>query len=266
MLRSCEIFLKRSAHGGVPPGEWRTASWRVIGLAAETWLSEVFRRALGAWIVLAIVASTIAFYRFGPDQSGPSDSGRSAIRPAGPGTTEPGILLVVTRATDAAFAVTELVLLDAPTTSVTVRPPDFSAAGSTFDAAKPYASKVRITARNQSVPVPDGIVNRSQTFSLDEPAKRYAIRYELNRAIVRSGPSSAGRALGAIRPLTTDQPVHMTVAVVTVGSDVRNLSCPGLALSIQACATGKSPLLRVRQALPWRTATVIMQLDLPDPS
>jgi hypothetical protein len=112
--------------------------------------------------------------------------------------------------------------------------------------------------------VPDGIVNRAETFDLYKPVRRYAMHYELNRAIVRSLPSSAGRALGAIRPLTSSQPDRMKVAVVTVGSDVRNLSCPGLALSLQACAAGKPPLLHVRQDLPWRTALVMVQLDLPE--
>lgn len=233
-------------------------------MAAEAWMSQAFRRALGAWIVVAIVASTIAFYRLGPDQA-PSETSRSAARPAGPGTTEPGILLVVARSTDAAFAVTELVRLETPATSITVRPPDFSAAGSTFDDAKPFASKVRIITREESVPVPDGTVNRAETFDLDQPVRRYRMHYELNRAIVQSRPSSAGRALGAIRPLTSGQPDHMKVAVVTVGDGVLNLSCPGLALSLQACAAGTPPLLHVRQDLPWRTALVIVQLDLPEP-
>ena len=39
---------------------------------------------------------------------------------------------------------------------------------------------------------------------------------------------------------------------------------PGLTLSLQACAAGKPPLLHVRQDLPWRTALVIVQLDLPE--
>ena len=231
-------------------------------MAAEPWLSQAFRRALGAWIVLAIVASTIAFYRLGPDQD-TSEASTSATRPAGPGTTETGILLVVARATDAAFAVTETVRLEEPLTSISVRPPDFSAAGSTFSDAKPYASKVRIITPDESVPVPDGIVNREETFDLDEPVQRYSMHYELNRAIVASRPSSAGRALGAIRPLTSGQPDGMKVAVVAVGDGVLNLSCPGLALSFQACAAGKPPLLRVRQDLPWRTAVVVVQLNLP---
>ena len=211
-------------------------------MAAETWLSQAFRRIVGAWIVVAVIASTIAFYRLGPDQQAPSEAGDSATRPDGPGTTEPGILLVASRATDSAFAVTELVLLESPTESIAVQPPDFSTVGSTFDAAKPYASKVRITTQDRSVPVPDGVVNRAETFALDEPVRRYTMHYEMNRAIVRSLPSSAGRALGAIRPLTRGGPDRMMVAVVTVGEDVRNLSCPGLA------AVAAS--LRRRQATP----------------
>jgi hypothetical protein len=234
----------------------------VIGVTVEPVLSQVFRRAVSVWIVLAVIASTIAFYRIGPDRPA-ARSGDSATRPDGPGTTEPGILLVVSRATDTAFVVTELVLRDEPAESIDVHPPDFSAVGSTFEATRPFASKVRITTRHGSVPVPDGVVNRAETFDLGEPVRRYTMHYELNRAIVRSSPSSAGRALGAIRPLTDPKSDQMSVAVVSVGDDVRNLSCPGLALSRQACAAGKPPLLRVRQDLPWRAAIVIVQLDLP---
>ena len=90
------------------------------------------------------------------------------------------------------------------------------------------------------------------------------MHYELNRAIVRRLPSRSGRALGAIRPLTSGQPDDMRVAVVTVGSGVLNLSCPGLSLARQACAEGPPPLLHVRQALPWRTALVVLQLDLSE--
>jgi hypothetical protein len=236
----------------------------VVGLPAEPLLPQTYRRIVAAWIVVAVVASVIAFYRIGPDQDTQPETAGSSVRPDGPGTTEPGILLVVAPSTDTTFAVTELVRLYSPTSSITVRPPDFTAAGARFKAAKPYASKVRITSQDESVQVPDGIVNRTESFAIRKPTQRYAMRYELNRAIVRSKPSTAGRALGAIRPLTSGQPDSMTVAVVAVGREVRNLSCPALPLSLQSCALGKAPLLHVRQDLPWRTATVVVQLDLPD--
>lgn len=234
----------------------------MIGLAAQPLLPRAYRRIAIVWIVIAVLASVIAFYRIGPDQDEQIAPADSAIRPDGPGTTEPGILLVVAPRTDTAFVVTELVRLETPSKTITVRPPRFTAAGSTFKAAKPYASKVKITTRDESVPVPDGIVNRKATFTVGEPARRFAMQYELNRAIVRSKPSTAGRALGAVTPLTSGLPDDLTVAVVVVGRGVRNLSCPGLELAIQACALGKAPLLHLRQALPWRNAIVIVQLDL----
>ncbi|MGH3458653.1 hypothetical protein [Aeromicrobium sp.] len=72
-------------------------------------------------------------------------------------------------------------------------------------------------------------------------------------------------ALGAIRPLTSDVPGSLPVAVVAVGEAVRNLSCPALELPDQACATGSPPLMRVSPDLPWRTAVVVLQLDLAGP-
>ncbi len=135
--------------------------------------------------------------------SGPvSEAADSAVSSGGPGTTAPGILLVVTPRPDATMDVTESVLLDAPTDALTVRPPDFSAAGAPFADEGPYASKFRVVARDLSVQVPDGVVNRPMTLELDEPARRFELRYELNRAVVRSKPSTTGRALGAVRPLT----------------------------------------------------------------
>jgi hypothetical protein len=100
------------------------------------------------------------------------------------------------------------------------------------------------------------------TLELDEPARRFELRYELNRAVVRSKPSTTGRALGAVRPLTIGVPDTLAVAIVIVGDSVRNLSCPGLELPEQACAVGSPPLLRLRTDLPWRNAVVVVQLDL----
>jgi hypothetical protein len=224
----------------------------------------VYRRALAVWVVLAVLASTIMFFRMATDETPDRTSGTpdSAASSGGPGSTQPGINLVVTPKSDATMEVTESVLLDEPTESLKVRPPNFSAAGSTFAGKNPYASKVRIVAGDQSVQVADGVVNRPMTLDLDEPSRRFELRYELNRAVVRSRPSAKGRALGAVRPLTSGMPDTLAVAVVVLGDEVRNLSCPGLSLEEQSCAVGAPPLLRLRTDLPWRTAIVVIQLDL----
>ena len=236
-------------------------------MAAAGSLRPIYRRALIAWAVIALLAVSLMLYRMGTDRvSGPvTEAADSAVSSGGPGTTAPGILLVVTPRPDASMDVTESVLLDAPADSLTVRPPDFTAAGATFADEEPYASKFRVVARGLSVQVPDGVVNRPMTLDLDEPARRFELRYELNRAVVRSTPSATGRALGAVRPLTRGVPDNLAVAIVIVGDSVRNLSCPGLKLAEQACAVGSPPLLRLRTDLPWRDAVVVVQLDLDAP-
>jgi hypothetical protein len=76
-----------------------------------------------------------------------------------------------------------------------------------------------------------------------------------------------GRGASAISPrsgkqhLVKDNPVALRIS----GNTVLNIGCPALRLREQACSAGRPPQLRVNQKLPWRSAVIVVQFDLPRP-
>jgi hypothetical protein len=259
------------------------------------------RRAMGAVFVAALCVSAVTFYRDAPElpRSAPaSTSGPPSLTspaptapatsasptpttsptasrtttptkaklPKGPGTTQPGILLMASPLPDGSFDVAEIVLLSTPTTSLQVGPPRLAYAGSRFSRAKPVASQVQVSAGDQPVLVPGGRVKQHLDLALNAPAKRVELRYHLSGITVRSVPSRAGRALTAISPLVEGVPKGLPVAMVVNGSTVLNIECPILRrVRDQACSAGRPHNLRVGHKLPWSGAVIVVQFDLPRP-
>lgn len=185
--------------------------------------------------------------------------------PKGPGTTEPGILLMASPLPDGSFDVAEIVLLATPSSSMWLGPPKVALAGSAFAKAKPVASQIQVSAGDQPVLVPGGRVNQRTNLALAVPAKRIELRYNLRGITVRSIPSRASRALSVISPLVEGVPKTHPVALRISGSTVINIGCPALRLREQACSAGRPPHLRVNRELPWRSAVIVVQFDLPRP-
>lgn len=157
------------------------------------------RRAIGLILVAGLCVSAVTFYRdaelprSAPSVASSTPSAAAApsaspsptpphptptIAPAktklpnGPGTTEPGILLMASPLRDGSFDIAEIVLLHTPTSSIWLGPPELALAGSRFAEAKPIASQIQVSAGNQPVLVPDGRVNRRTNLALAVPAKR----------------------------------------------------------------------------------------------
>jgi hypothetical protein len=259
------------------------------------------RRAMGAVFVAALCVTAVTFYRDAPElpRSAPANAGvppsltspaptaeatsaspsptpsatptrtttSSKVKlPKGPGTTQPGILLMASPLPDGSFDVAEIVLLSTPTSSLGVGPPRLAYAGSRFSRAKPVASQVQVSAGDQPVLVPGGRVKQHVDLALSAPAKRIELRYHLSGITVRSVPSRAGRALTAISPLVAGVPKNLPVAMLVNGSTVLNIECPILRhVRDQACSSGRPPNLRVKQRLPWSGAVIVVQFDLPTP-
>lgn len=270
-----------------------------MGSARARW--AVVRRAAGVLAVAALLAGAVMFYRMAPtlptaqaDPATPSAttpatsspptpsttaSNPTPTRPAaapaprptntnlprGPGTTDAGIYLTATPASDGTFDVSEMVVLAKPADTITIQPPDVAGLGGDFGQAQPRASQVQVSAGDQPVVIPEGSLESVTTVGLTTPVDAYELRYQLSGVTMRSVPSTAGRALGALGPLTAGVPGDLPVQIAVNGTSVRNLQCPSLRLSQQACATGELPRLRVNQSLPLRTAIVVVQLDLPRP-
>jgi hypothetical protein len=185
--------------------------------------------------------------------------------PMGPGTTQPGILLMASPLRDGSFDVSEIVLLATPATSIWLGPPQLTLAGSRFSKAEPVASQVQVSADKQPVGVPGGRVSQRTQLALVVPAKRIELRYNLSGITIRSIPSRAGRALTAISPLFEGVPRSLPVALLVSGSTVLNIECPVLRLRDRACSSGRPPQLRVNSTLPWSSALIVVQFDLPRP-
>ena len=187
----------------------------------------------------------------------------STLPPKGPGTTQPGILLMASPMRDGSFDIAEIVKLTDATSSVRLSPPNLTLAGDRFANAKPVATQVQVSADNQPVLVPGGRVSRQIDIALLEPAKRIELRYNLSGITIRSIPSQAGRALTAISPLVKGEPRDLPVVAMVIGSTVLNIQCPARSLNKQACSEGHPPRIRVDGKLPWNKAVIVVQFDLP---
>jgi hypothetical protein len=256
------------------------------------------RRAIGLILVAGLCVSAVTFYRDAelprsapsmaggtPSTASPQTVGTSSASPSptttpkpaptiapvktklpkGPGTTEPGILLMASPLRDGSFDVAEIVLLATPTSSIRLGPPELALAGSRFAKAKPVASQIQVSAGNQPVMVPGGRVNQSTSLALAVPTKKIELRYNLRGITIRSIPSRAGRALTAISPVVEGVPKSLPVALRISGSTVLNIECPVLRLRDRACSAGRPPDLRVNRKLPRRSAVIVVQFDLPRP-
>jgi hypothetical protein len=163
------------------------------------------------------------------------------------------------------FDIAEMVLLPAATSSIRLSPPQLTLAGSRFAKFKPVAYQVQVSAGDQPVIVPGGRVSHGMDIAWLEPTKRIELRYNLKGISVRSIPSRAGRALAAISPLVAGVPKGLPVVMMVGGSSVLNIQCPVRRVSEQACSIGEAPELRVKGTLPWRSAVIVVQFDLPRP-
>jgi hypothetical protein len=185
--------------------------------------------------------------------------------PEGPGTTEPGILLLASPLSDGSFDIAEMLLLPAATSSVRLGPPKLTLAGSRFSKSRPVASQVQVSAGNQPVMVPNGRVSRATEIAWMEPTKRIELRYNLKGVTVRSIPSRAGRALAALGPLAAGNVQNLRVAMIVPGSTVLNIECPTRKLPESACSVGQPPRVRVKGTLDHTKAVIVVQFDVPRP-
>lgn len=191
-----------------------------------------------------------------------ADGPPGIVPSSGPGVSVPGILLVAAPAPDGSFDVEERVRLDRPTTVLTLRPAPVDRAGREFAARAGTASQIRITVDGRSVAVPAAGVDRSTTVPIAD-ADRFDLRYRLADATVISVPSSTGRALAAIGPLTVGLGEDLPVRVVVTGSTVLGLNCPLLPFAEQSCGTRTPAGPGFEHELPVSLALTTVQFDLP---
>lgn len=183
---------------------------------------------------------------------------------AGPGVTEPGVLVVARPTAGGTLDVGEWVVLREPVEALELVPPDVEAARSAFNGLTPALTGLRVTADGRDVPVPPEVVGPT-AIGLDGPVRSYVLRYELAGSTVRSRPESAGRALTAFGPVSTgpDGPAgDLPAAVATYGDSVRKLFCPLGPTPAEPCGTGRPPVQVAGVDLTRDTALVFAKIDL----
>jgi len=155
-------------------------------------------------------------------------------------------------------------VLRAPVAIVIVEPPVRTRAGEAFARSRPVVLDLRIESGAQEIAdVPAQVTKR--TLIALEPSRSsiLTLNYRLAGTTVMLVPSTTGRALAFIRPVTADADPSLPVRIHAIGSGTLNLACPQLALAQQARARGRAPDLRVATGAIGRTATVVIQLNVP---
>lgn len=179
-----------------------------------------------------------------------------------PGLTQPGILLIASPASDGSFDVVERIRLVNPVSALTLRPAPVDRAGQQFASASATATQVQVSAGDQPVVVPGATVGATISLPVAE-VDQFELRYRLTDVTVRSTPSTAGRALAAIGPLTGGVDDDLPVEFIVTGGTVLGLNCPLLPLSQQSCGSSVAAAPSVERELSWRLAVTTVQFNLP---
>jgi hypothetical protein len=264
-------------------------------------MGGAFRRALGSLVTLALLAAAIGFYLASPrlhvtSGSGPATNaeparthsptesaspdstltatptptqtatqapGSSADRklPPGPGGRQPGIRLTAVTTSDGEFDIVETVRLAQPVVRLTLAPPDLSPLAGGLKRKRPVAEALTVMADGHRIKPLKTTVRRATVLTLTRPTDLFELRYRVREATVASKPSSTGRLLGAVGPLT-GVPDELPVAITVKGHSLLNLSCPCLQVDDQACAAGGASTMRANQYLARRDALVLVQFDI----
>ena len=186
--------------------------------------------------------------------------------PEGPGTTQPGILLIALPNADGSFEVWESIRLPAAVNALMLEPIDPSALGGPVGATQPRAQRVQMTAGDQPVMLPTQAVDEPMELSMDGSASKFALRYQLQGSTVRNTRGPAGRALGAVGPMMAGVPDDLPVAIMVhrpLGPAIWSARLSRW--SERACASGQAPRMRVNRTLPRRASVIGVQLDLKVP-
>ncbi len=193
----------------------------------------------------------------------PSTEDTGAVT-SGPGVTRPGILLRVTPVPGGALEVAETVRLRAPVDRIRLRAPRLGRAGGGFAELTPVATSVQLSLGDRPAEVPQEVGDDPTQVYLPVGTTAYTVRYLLEGTTVRSVPSTTGRALIGVGPLSQAGPAGR-VNLVASGPEVLNLTCPLLEGNGAACGTPADDGFQLGAPLPGRSALVLVQVDLPEP-
>lgn len=183
----------------------------------------------------------------------------------GPGLTEPGALVRATPTADGSLEVVELVRFSEPVTELSLGPPLTKGLVARSRPGAIEIADLQVQADGAVVDTGRRNLTTGQTVQLPDAASTLRMRYRLTGSTVRSVPSTPGRALTVLPPITSPATLGSLPVVVEVsGAQVTNVLCPGLGTNLQLCGRSWSQGWYSPPQRAGRTA-VLAQLDLPDP-
>ncbi|WP_426566526.1 hypothetical protein ACPPVT_08280 [Angustibacter sp. McL0619] len=178
-----------------------------------------------------------------------------------------GIELSATVQSDGTADVTETVTLSPQTRNLVLAVPS----NATPPGAKPsqldgpQALSVNATANGQVVGSPNRVGVTPVTVALPAGSNLVVLHYLLVGSTVRSTPSTAGRALTAIAPITARSQAGLALTIHLRGhdTDIRNLVCPAAGPKAATCAVQSEGRWRTTAELAAATSYALAQVDLP---
>lgn len=250
---------------------------RAIAVAVGAPLLFVAGFAASGWIIGAVrdkpsvAVQTVAPL---PTTSSPTTpltapiSGASAYAPglpAGPGQTEPGVLVRASPSADGSLEVLERVRFADPVTELSLAPPLTKGVAAKSRPTHIEVTDLQVQADDAVVDIGARSLTKARTVELPAGTGTVVMRYRLTGATIRSVPSTPGRALAVLPPITSAATLGSTPFVIEVsGAQVTNVLCPGLPTAAQLCGRTWARGWYLAPQRPGRTA-VLAQLTLPDP-
>jgi hypothetical protein len=265
----------RKAEDGAPPA--RSRRHRMLAVTVGAPLIFVGAFAATGW---ALNAAKDEPLRVGPPVAPPSTAptasarvspttpGESAYVPGdqvGPGLTEPGAMVRAAPAADGSFEVVERVRFAIPVTELSVGPPLTKGVVARSLPSDVAIVDLQVKADTAVLDIGERVLARARTVELPGPTSTVMMRYRLTGATVRSIPSTPGRALSVLPPITSPASLGSMPFVIEVSGDrVTNVLCPALPAAAQLCGRTWTQGWYLGPQPAGRTA-VLAQLNLPDP-
>ncbi|MGZ4460464.1 MAG: hypothetical protein ACXVW9_15195 [Nocardioidaceae bacterium] len=106
---------------------------------------------------------------------------------------------------------------------------------------------------------------QSTTIELTGGATRVTVGYDVHGAVVRSQPSSAGRALALLTPLEVDQVPGVRTQVRLTSPEVLNVGCVAPGGALHTCGAQVGQTWVVDGTAPQPVAEVVAQVDTTKP-
>jgi hypothetical protein len=250
---------------------------RAVAVAVGAPLLFVGAFAASGWIINAAqdepsaADQTLAPSPAAPSASAPAAPPRSGTSsylpggPAGPGQTEPGVLVRATPAADGSLEVLERVRFADPVTELSLAPPSTKGVAAKSRPTHVEVTDLQIQADDAIVDIGARGLTKARRVELPAETGTVVMRYRLTGGTVRSVPSTPGRALAVLPPITTAATLGSIPFVIEVsGAQVTNVLCPGLPTAAQLCGRTWTRGWYLPPQRPGRTA-VLAQLTLPDP-